>query len=198
MKEFWLCLVPLFFAVDAIGVLPMFVGITEGMERKQIRKTLVQSIVTALIVGIAFLFAGKALFAYLGIFVSDFKIAGGILLFLFSVRDLFSVSKGADDGDRETIGAVPIGVPLIAGPAVLTTSIILADQYGYIFTLVSLFINIIIAGVLFWFSSGIYRFLGKPGTKAVSKIASLILAAIATMMVRKGIIEILATFSAKT
>ncbi len=187
--------VPLFFAVDAIGVLPMFVGLTEGIDKKTRMKVIIQSIITATLVGVAFLFGGHALFEYLGILVPDFMVAGGILLFIFSVRDLFTVTKGSQDADNETLGVVPIGVPLIAGPAVLTTSIILATQYGYILTLVSLLLNILIAGVLFWFSGGIYRFLGRSGTKAVSKIASIILAAIATMMIRKGILEICSLFN---
>jgi multiple antibiotic resistance protein len=190
MNEFWHCFVPLFFAVDAIGVLPMYMSFTEGMERKSINRTLIESIVTAFIVSTGFLFAGKALFSYLGISIQDFMVAGGLLLFIFSVRYIFTETKGGDEGDKESIGVVPIGVPLIAGPAVLTTSIILVNQYSYIITLVSIFLNLVIAGVLFWFGSGIYRFLGKAGTKAVSKIASIMLAAIAIMMVRKGIIEI--------
>jgi multiple antibiotic resistance protein len=195
MKSFLLTFVPLFFAVDAIGILPMFVGLTEGMEHKVRKKVLIESIITASVVAVAFLFAGQALFSYLGILVPDFMVAGGILLFIFSVRDLFTVAKGAQDADQDSIGAVPIGVPLIAGPAVLTTSLILANQQGYFITLVSLLINLLITGVLFWFSSGIFRYLGKSGSKAMSKIASIILAAIATMMVRKGVLEIIEVVS---
>ena len=113
--------------------------------------------------------------------------------FVFSIRDIVSVSK-VHRSDKDSFGAVPIGVPLIAGPAVLTTSIILVNQFNYLIVLVSLCLNIVITGILFWFSSGIYKFLGRAGSKAISKIASLILAAIATMMVRKGVFEIIQQF----
>ena len=85
------------------------------------------------------------------------------------------------------MGAVPIGVPLIAGPAVLTTAIILLNEYGITATVLAAIVNISIAGVVFWLSESITRVLGNAGAKTVSKIASLFLAAIAVMMVRKGI-----------
>jgi multiple antibiotic resistance protein len=194
MNNFWLCFVPLFFAVDAIGVLPMFINFTEGLERKTVRKVIIESIITAMIVAVTFLFAGRAIFAYLGIRISDFMVAGGVLLFVFSVRDIVSVNK-VHRSDKDSFGAVPIGVPLIAGPAVLTTSIILVGQYDYIFVLITLCLNIVITGVLFWFSNGIYRVLGRAGSKAISKIASLFLAAIATMMIRKGVFDIIQLFN---
>jgi multiple antibiotic resistance protein len=87
----------------------------------------------------------------------------------------------------ETLGAVPIGTPLITGPAVLTTIIILLDSYGVVLTVSSFVINLLIVWITFYYASAISKFLGKAGSKAFSKIASLLLAAIAVMMIRKGI-----------
>ncbi len=58
MKSFWLCFVPLFVAVNAMGVLPVFINLTEGVEKKQVRKIILQSMVTALVVAIAFIAVG--------------------------------------------------------------------------------------------------------------------------------------------
>ena len=80
-----------------------------------------------------------------------------------------------------------MGVPLITGPAVLTTSILLINEHGFIMISAAILLNILIAGVVFFFSRGILRFLGKAGAKTISKVASLLLAAIGVMMVRKGI-----------
>jgi multiple antibiotic resistance protein len=90
--------------------------------------------------------------------------------------------------DLDSLGVVPIGVPLIVGPAVLTTSLILINEYGIILPLLALLVNIIIACLLFYFSGPIIKLLGNAGSKAISKIFALILAAIAVMMIRKGII----------
>jgi multiple antibiotic resistance protein len=191
MKEFWLCFVPLFIAVDAIGVLPMFMTLTKDIDEKEIPNVIFQSVITAIIVAFLFLIAGRALLTLLGITVADFMIAGGILLFVISMSDIITAEKTMRQIDLESLGSVPIGVPLITGPAVLTTSIIILDGYGFVLTSAAIFINIIIAGIVFYFSKYIHRLLGKAGAKTFSKIASLLLASIAVMIIRKGVMTFL-------
>jgi multiple antibiotic resistance protein len=192
MKEFWLCFVPLFVAVDAIGVLPIFMTLTREIEDNKLPRIIYQSVITAIIVAFVFLIGGRALLNLLGITVADFMIAGGILLFVISMTEMITTEKTMRQTDPESLGAVPIGVPLITGPAVLTTSIILLDGYGFMITASAIFINIIIAGVVFFFSKYIHAVLGKAGSKTFSKIASLLLASIAVMIIRKGIMTFLA------
>ena len=192
MKEFWLCFVPLFVAVDPIGCLPIVVGLTEGLSRARARRVIVQSIVVALVVGLLFLAVGKAVLALVGVSVADFMVAGGTLLFVLSVRDLLASGATAQQVDPESLGAVPLGVPLIAGPAVLTTSLLLLDAYGPLLTAGALTVNVLIAGGLFWLSPVVYGLLGKAGSKALSKLAHLLLAAIGVMIVRRGVEMLLA------
>jgi len=187
LLNFWLCFVPLFFAVDAIGTLPMFMSLTEFVDRKKTRMVIIQSIITAVIVALGFLAIGNRLLRLIGITVADFMVAGGILLFIISVNDMLAMEKKQSVVDADSLGAVPIGVPLIVGPAVLTTSILLLDQYGAVICVSATIINILIAGVVFLLSEPLYKVLGKAGSKTVSKLASLLLAAIAVMLVRKGI-----------
>ena len=191
MRLFWLCFVPLFVAVDAIGVLPMFMSLTQNIDSRRIRRVIYQSIVTATMVALIFLAIGTWVLKLLGITVGYFMVAGGILLFVISMSDLLTAEKIQRQVDPESLGAVPSGVPLITGPAVLTTSIILINEYGLVATAAAIVINILIAGVVFFFAGSIHPFLGKAGAKTISKIASLLLAAIAVMMVRKGIISII-------
>lgn len=191
MKTFWLCFVPLFVAVDALGVLPMFMGLTAGLDDDRRRRTVRQSVATAAGVALAFLAAGTGLFRLLGITVADFMIAGGILLFAISLSDLLRMEKVQRRVNPEGIGAVPIGVPLITGPAVLTTSLLLLNEHGLVPTAAAVLLNIAIAGVAFSFADSVDRVLGSAGSKTLSKIASLLLAAIAVMMVRKGIMAFL-------
>ncbi|MDD5496426.1 MAG: MarC family protein [Candidatus Omnitrophica bacterium] len=193
MREFLLAFIPIFIAMDAIGILPMFIGFTEHLKKTERRRTILQSILTAFIIGILFLFLGRWIFAILGIQVSDFKIAGGAVLLAISLRDILQYEK-SHKLPSETMGAVPIGTPLVVGPAVLTTIIILLDSYGPFITVLSFVINLIITWIVFFYSAAISNFLGKAGSKAFSKIASLLLAAIAVMMMRKGIIDTIAFF----
>ena len=187
MKTFWLCFVPLFVAVDALGVMPIFISIVQGLEVKRIRKIVIQSVITAMAVALLFLFVGEALLRLLGITVADFLVAGGIVLFLISINDLLNVEKPVRHVDPEDLGPVPIGVPLIVGPAVLTTIMLLVREYGFVPTALAAVSNIFIGGLLFAFSNIIMKVLGSAGTKIASKIANLLLASIAVMMVRKGI-----------
>jgi len=193
MHEFWLCFVPLFVAVDAVGILPIFISLTEGLDAGRKRAIAAQSFVTASLVALAFLAFGPEFLAFLGITVPDFMIAGGILLFAISLNDLFTGEKRQRMVDTESLGAVPIGIPLITGPAVLTTCILLASVHGKLVTAAAAVANIAIAGVIFSFSGFITRWLGQTGSRTASKIASLLLAAIAVMLIRKGILEVIAT-----
>jgi multiple antibiotic resistance protein len=192
MNKFWFCFFPIFMAVNVIGVLPMFMTFTEGLDRPKINRIIVQSVVTATIVALIFLAVGKIILDLLGITVSDFMIAGGTLLFIISLNDLVYMEKRWSQIDPESLGAVPLGVPLIVGPAVLTTILILVSEYGPLATVAALIVNIAIAGLTFWLYMPIMRLLGKSGARTVSKLASLLLAAIAVMMVRKGVMLLLA------
>ncbi|MGA1870815.1 MAG: MarC family protein [bacterium] len=192
MKKFWICFVPLFVAVDAVGVLPIFWSLTEDMERRIIFKIIYHSVITASVVAFSFLLIGVAILKLLGITVADFMIAGGILLLVISISDLVNAEKIQRMVDPDNMGAVPLGVPLITGPAVLTTSILLLNEHGFLITSAALLINILLAGGAFLLSELIKNYLGRAGTKTISKIASLLLAAIGVMMIRRGIVFFIA------
>ena len=91
----------------------------------------------------------------------------------------------------EELGVVPLGTPLIVGPAVLTTCLIIIDQYGIMPTIMSVVLNVLFAAVLFIFSDNVIKIIGKSGATALSKVMALLLAAIAIMMVRKGIVNLI-------
>jgi multiple antibiotic resistance protein len=187
LKSFLLCFVPLFVAVDAIGVLPLFLGLTRESPRNKVHRIIGQSVCTAAVVALLFALAGPALLRLLGISVADFMIAGGVLLFVVSMSDIVTTAKPERRLDPDSLGAVPLGVPLITGPAVLTTSILLVNEQGFLPTAAALVANILIVGILFWFGEALNRVLGKAGAGTLSKISSLLLAAIGVMLVRKGI-----------
>jgi len=190
IKNLVAAFVPLFVAVDAIGILPMFVSLTADLDTGRKNKVLRQSVVTASCLALCFIFVGKAVFRLLGITIGDFMIAGGAILFCFSIIDMLHGEK-----ERrlpgESLGAVPLGTPLIAGPAVLTTSMVCVSQYGVTATVVSVLVNIMLAGVLFYYASSLLRLIGDTGSKALSKIMSLLLAAIAVMLIRRGLQQFL-------
>jgi len=190
IKNIFLSFIPLFVAVDAIGVLPIFVSLTEGIEQKTQTKVIIQSMLTAAGLAIGFVLVGKLVFKFLGITMGDFMIAGGAILFCLAIIDMVNPTKERRIPGPE-LGAVPLGTPLIAGPAVLTTSMLVVSQHGLVATIVSVLANILLAGLVFRLSFVLMKFLGEAGTKALSKITSLLLAAIAVMLIRKGLEQFL-------
>lgn len=186
-----LAFIPLFVAIDAPGVLPMFISLTNGLTETTKRRLINQATLTALVVAIAFMALGKLIFSFIGITENDFRIAGGIVLLILSIQDLLfsDVNSGRQTGGE--IGIVPIGIPLIMGPGALTSIIIVTDSYGFIASLISILLNLAIVWLLFSRSQFVIKIVGEGGSKAFAKVASLFLAAIAIMMIRVGLMNIL-------
>ena len=193
MEPFILTFIPIFVAVDAIGNIPLFISLVEGLNRKQRHKIIMDSVTTATVVAILFMFIGKAILRFIGITIPDFQIAGGALLFIISVRLLLPGAQKifiANNHDKD-LGVFPLGTPLITGPAVLTTTLMMLDSFGIVPTFVSLVINMLIAWITLVKADFIMKLMGPGGTRAFSKIMYILLAAIGVMMVRRGITGVL-------
>lgn len=187
VKDFWLAFVPLFVAVDVIGVLPLFLSMTHNMEPQDVRRIVVRSIATAAVFALFFAAAGPTALKLLGITVLDFMVAGGALLLALALRELLAEKEPQHAIEHMGLGVVPLGVPLVTGPAVLTTSILLVDQYGLPVTGSAIAANMLLAGLAFRFGGMLRHVLGSTGTSILSKVANLFLAAIGVMMVRRGV-----------
>ncbi|MEC4675570.1 MAG: MarC family protein, partial [Nitrospirota bacterium] len=178
--------IPLFVAIDIFAVLPIFISMTYSLTEPKREKIIRESILTALIASIIFTVMGETIFRMIGITTDDFKIAGGLVLLVFAVLDL----TRRDEGRKKLagkFGVVPIGVPLIVGPAVLTTLLVLVDHYGFVATVISLLLNLLIVWSVFKKGQSIIKILGEGGIIAISKVMALLLAAIAIMMIRIGL-----------
>lgn len=194
METFLLVFIPLFIAIDPIGNIPLFLGLTEGYSDKEKRQLTRQSIVTALAVGIGFSIAGSYLLSFMGITAPDFQIGGGVLLLILSIKEIFdrSISKPTSQPTHERLlGVVPLGIPLIAGPAMMTTLLILRELYSFYLIAMALLTNLFIVYVTLTYADAIVQKFGVMATKAVAKVVAIFLAAIAVMMIRRGVITIL-------
>lgn len=190
-KSYLLAFIPIFVAVDVLGLLPMYMFLTEGLKRHEKNRVIWLSVLTALIVSIGFVFIGKAIFLILGIRVSDFLVAGGILLFIIAINDILSSEKRKPKPSSKMVGVVPLGMPLMVGPAVLTTTLIVLDTHGIFPTLTGLVLNIILVGIIFKGSNFFISRIGINGIRAASKLTSIMLSAYGVMMIRRGIAEII-------
>jgi len=188
-----LSIIPLFVAIDAIGRLPFILSLTQDMSPTERPKVIRYAMLTAFVLGLAFIGIGKGVFFALGLEIADFLVAGGAILLVLSIRHLMTGKfvELQPTVSKEVIGIVPIGTPLVVGPAVLTTLLLLIEQYSLSAVLLAFVINLSFASVVFFQANRVSRLLREPGLRAASQIASLLLAAIAVMMIRKGIIEII-------
>jgi len=191
-----LSFIPILVAMDAVGTLPILLGMSENMEPRERIRMVRYAMFTALGLGLGFIALGKVVFWLMGIEVYDFLVAGGLILFILATRELL-IERRAEQvpADGGLIGVVPLGTPLIVGPAVLTTLLLLIDRYegvlGIVAVIIAFIVNLAIAWLIFAQGNRIAGFLGRSGLRAASKIAMLLLAAIAVTMIREGVTQIL-------
>jgi len=193
LQEFGLTFVPLFVAMDAVGVLPILLPLTVSMSSHERTRVIRWAMITALALGLGFVVVGKGIFLFLGIKVADFLVAGGIILFILAAKDIVTGKMVSEEdlAGGGTVGAVPLGTPLIVGPAVLTTLLILIEKYPIYMVIISFIVNLAIVWVLITQVQRVMGFLGQAGAKVVSRIVGLFLAAIAVKMISQGVLEIL-------
>ena len=190
LTPYILSFIPLFVAVDAIGNIPIFLSLVEGSSKNQRNRIIFDAVFTATIVAVIFMFIGTWVFSLLGITIPDFQIAGGALLFVIAVRLLLpgAQKSGLTSSHDKDMGVFPLGTPLITGPAVLTTTLMMMNSLGAMVTLVSLILNMFFVWITLVKTDTIMKLFGANGTRAFSKIMYILLAAIAVMMIRHGII----------
>jgi len=185
-QDFVKSFVPLFIVIDAFGNLPFVISLSQDMVRAERRKMINIAVMTAAVVGLAFLFLGRFILDVMGISVEAFAIAGGLILLVLSIRYILT-GHIVEVIKEEMVAVVPIGTPLTVGPATITTLLLLATQFDLYLVLISFALNIVIAWAVFMLSGWFSRFLGQGGLKAISKVFSLLLAAIAVTMIINGV-----------
>jgi multiple antibiotic resistance protein len=189
MEKFLQAFVSIFVAIDPIGLAAIFLAMGEGVPDATQKKIARQATFTGGGVALLFLFLGASLFAAVGITVRDFQIAGGLILFLIAARDLIQSAAEPPPKLVDDFGVVPLGMPLIAGPALITTLLLLAETtgVGLPITLGAFALNLLLVVLAFAYSHAIGKKIGRTGLRAISKIISMLLAAIAVSMIRRGV-----------
>jgi multiple antibiotic resistance protein len=190
LRDFGMTFVPLFVAMDAVSAVPILLAITSHMNEKRRNGVIRYGLITAVALGLVFIVVGKGIFLFLGITVNDFLVAGGSILFLLAAKELvvgkmYEAQAAMSD---DAIGVVPLGTPLVVGPAVLTTLLILVDQYNIFMVTFAFIVNLLLAWLFFAQANRLVKVLGSGGVLALSKIFALLLAAIAVSMIHRGII----------
>ena len=178
--------VALFIVVNPLGSVPIFVSLTQDMDKQQRKRTYHLAILTGLILLAFFAVVGQNVLILFGISLDSFMIAGGILLLIVAVRLLVIGDWTEKLSISESVGAVPIGCPLLVGPGAITTAILSLQSSGILVTLLSVAITFIIVWIILRFIDPIYRVLGKNGSLVITRVMALLIASIAVQYVLEG------------
>lgn len=189
--------VTLFVIIDPIGLTPLFVALTQGMDRKRRRAIALRGVMVGFFVLSLFAVFGEAVLGFVGISMPAFRIAGGLLLFLTALDMLFQrrtkrrEDQAEEDDHHDDPSVFPLGIPLIAGPGAIATVILLTGQHpgwmGLSMTFGVMVSVLIIAFLLFMTAGWLERALGKTGINVVTRLLGMLLCALAVQFVLDGL-----------
>ena len=179
--------IALFIVVDPFGNIPIFMGLTEKMPKEKERKTYNTAVLVGVVLLLIFAFTGQEIFTLFGISLSSFEIAGGILLLIIAIRILVSGSMHETVESPESVGAVPIAIPLLVGPGAITTTILNLQTFGTVVAVLSVIVVLVLAWVILRFIHPVYKVLGKTGAIVIARVMALLIAAIAVQYIVDGI-----------
>ncbi len=193
-----------FFVVDPIGVVPIFLALTEGEPKKRIAQTARRAPLVAGGVLIFFALGGAYLFRAFGVTLSAFRVAGGLLLILTALDMLRAQPPATRTTEAETqegqtfqdVAIVPLGMPLLAGPgAIATVMVVMARPGSTAAATMAIVVAIAITMVGSWLilrgARGIQMVLRQTGIAIVSRVVGLILAAMGIQFIADGALELL-------
>lgn len=197
MFEFYVtALVTLFLVIDPIGLMPMFVSLTQGNSANRIRIA-IRSCGVAVGLLLVFGLLGEELLDFIGIGMPAFRISGGLLLFLTAVEMLFNKrsqrrEEQSDADDHDDPSVFPLATPLIAGPGSMAAMILLSGdtEVGFSATLVAMAAMLSVVGmtlVLFMLGGPFERLLGKTGINVITRLMGMLLAALSVQFVVDGL-----------
>jgi multiple antibiotic resistance protein len=192
ISEFGKAALALFIIVDPFGNIPIFVGLTENVQDAQKKKVYNTATIVGVILLLVFAFAGTGILSLFGLSIYSFEVAGGILLLIIAIRILISGSMHENVESPESIGAVPIAIPLLVGPGAITTTIFNIQQYDTIIAILAVLVVMAATWIILRYISRVYKFLGKTGSLIIARVMALLIAAIAVQYILTGVTHFLA------
>ena len=181
--------IALFVVMDPIGNLPIVINLTKGMPAKEVRKNIDRSVFVAGVLLYAFLFLGLRIFGLFRINLDSFQIAGGIILLIIGILYVFGTSMKYVRHHSNDL-SVPIGTPLLTGPGVIATTMILVKENGTVVTVTAAFLTLLATYVILINAAKLYKILGEHWTNVISRVMGIILAAIAVKFITEGVLNI--------
>ncbi|MBI2653177.1 MarC family protein [Candidatus Woesearchaeota archaeon] len=185
--------ITLFVIMNPVGNLPLFISLVKGMPSQEIKKQVDSSVFVAGVLLFVFLFLGLRIFRLFGLDLNSFQIAGGIILLVIGILFILGEPHKMIKFHGHDL-SVPVGTPLLTGPGVITTTLILVKERGTFITVIAAFFTLLATWLILINSSKIYKLLGGHWTNVMSRVMGLILAAIAVKFIIDGILNVAVPF----
>jgi len=188
ISELGRAVIALFIIVDPFGNIPIFVGLTENVPDSKKKKVFNTATIVGTVLLLVFAFTGTEILTLFGLSIYSFEVAGGILLLIVAIRILISGNMHENVESPESIGAVPIAIPLLVGPGAITTTIFNIQLYETAApAILAVLIVMAITWVILRYMNRIYKLLGKTGSLIIARVMALLIAAIAVQYILTGI-----------
>ena len=193
----------LFVIADPIATIPIFINLTSGQSRDERMRTAHMTALTVAAVLVLSIFLGQPLLQLFGIRIASFRVGGGILILLMAIsmlnarlsRTVGTPEEMQEGSEKEDPAVVPLGVPLVAGPGAISTMIIYAHQASDVYDTAFLVFAGLLVALSVWIAlrmaDPIRRLLGKTGINIISRLAGLVLAAIAVEFIASGLVQLM-------
>lgn len=189
----------LFLVMDPLGNIPVFLSVLDDVAPERRTRVLIRELLLALVVLVAFLYAGQVMLGFLGLSEHSIRIAGGIILFLIALKMVFPVARSAhtvDEIQGEPL-LVPLAIPMVAGPSAMAVVMLLATNDPGKMTewLLALLAAWFITSVILISATSLKRYLGQRGLIAIERLMGMLLIAISVQMLLEGISAYVAELS---
>lgn len=182
----------LFIVLDPVSNSPYFYILTRGVGDRERGRIIIESVFIASLILLFFVFGGDVIMGLMGVTMDDFRIAGGMILLIYSILGLLEILK-LPKVERKTIAVVPMATPLLAGPGAITMVIYVKYLWGLSIGVLSIAVNSLIALPILLAGKQVLGVLGENGTAILDKIMSMLMAAYGVSIIREGIVNILST-----
>ncbi|MBA3781349.1 MarC family protein [Nocardioides sp. InS609-2] len=183
--------VTLFVIMDPVGTVPIFLSLTSGRSPATARKAAWQAVTVSFVVITAFAFFGQQILSYLHISLPALQCAGGLLLLLVALELLTGNEKEPTAAAGTNVALVPLGTPLLAGPGAIVATMLFSQQVHGLATFMAVALGVILTHISLWlamrFSLPILRLIRESGVLLVTRIAGLLLSAIAVQLVADAV-----------
>ena len=185
--------------VNPLGVLPMFISLTQDFTPAQKQRAIRTAAFTVVAVISTCALLGEQIIKFFGISTASLQVAGGLLILLMSLSMLNAQPSGAkttaeerDEAEhKDTIGVVPLGIPLLTGPGAMSTVIVLAGKSNHVSDYIALIGSGVVIAALVWLTlqmaQPIARFMGRTGINIATRILGLLVAAVAVEFIVEGL-----------